>query len=828
MSPATGISRFIFVGIMTVQLKNTPGLPHSQASVAESCYHCGTLCDDHPIVADEKTFCCEGCHWVYDMLSDNGLCDYYRIASKPGTSIRGVNKGQYAFLDDASVEDKLLDFKSPQLAKVRFHLPQMHCTACIWLLENLYKLNPAVQHSQVHFLKRTIQISYDPGQISLRGVVELLAHIGYPPSLSFENLQIDRKHKTDKSLFYKLGISGFAFGNIMLLSFPEYLGLEDGQFGRWFGYISLVLSLPVLFYAGKSYIQSAWLGLRQRSLNLDVPIALGMLTLFLRSGYEILFGVGAGYLDSLAGFVFFLLIGKWFQQKTYHRLSFDRDYTSYMPISALLKLADDSLVPTALHQLRVGDIVCVKSQEMIPADGVLLAGDGRIDYSFVSGESDPVHVQTDERVYAGGRQTANALDIQLIKPVEQSYLTELWNNSAFSEHKTESSRLVDTMSAYFTMVILAVALGTLLYWLPRDVHTAVQAFTAVFIVACPCAIALAIPFTYGNTLRLLGRIGFYLKNTRVLEQMQTVQNIVFDKTGTLTDNTHPEATYNGTLLNEEEKNLVKSLASQSSHPRSRNLVSLFGASSLLPVKDVTEYPGQGIEGLVAGRWVQIGSAAYTLAPEGAAENAGVCICIDNQWMGAYTFRNQYRPALQHMLERLRKAGFRLSLLSGDNDRERTRLADYFLATESLYFFQSPQDKLDYVLQQQQQKKSVMMIGDGLNDAGALKQSDIGIVVTEDVNNFSPACDAILAANALEKLPAILALARQNRYILYGAYGLAFIYNVVGLSFAVRGLLSPVIAAILMPLSSITIVVYGVAMSTWLARRIGAKSLLKFS
>ena len=725
-------------------------------------------------------------------------------------SRRGEKPSQYAWLDDDDIADQLVDFKDDKTTRITLLLPQIHCASCIWLLEHLYRLQPGVVQSTVNFLKKQAFIVFEHETVSLRQVAELLNAIGYPPQLNFDSLNREQHTKAvDRSLYYQLGIAGFAFGNIMLLSFPEYLGLGDSGFQKWFGYLNILLALPVVFYSAKPYLQSAWAGLRERQLNIDVPITLGILTVFGRSLYEILTHTGAGYLDSLAGLVFFLLVGKWFQQKTYHRLSFERDYKSYFPIAAA-RLTDQGERSVAIHKLEVGDTIIVRHGELIPADSILIRGDARIDYSFVTGESQPVKKTSGEKIFAGGRQTGDSIELTIVKDVSQSYLTQLWNDSAFEkkDRGQSASDLADMIGKRFTIVILLIATATLIYWIPRDITLAINAFTAVLIIACPCAVALSVPFTFGNIIRFMARQGFYLKNTLVIENLAKATSVVFDKTGTITRAANAQVSFEGKELDEEERTWTYALASQSNHPVSRQIAAFIGTHNGTPeVVSFEELPGSGTSGVVEGHQVALKKHA-----------GGTELTIDERPAGVFSISNSYRSGFAGLIHEW--AGhFSMFVLSGDNDRERANLEELF-PPDHLLFGQNPQDKLNFIdnLQSSDEHQTIIMIGDGLNDAGALQKSDVGIVVAEDTNNFTPASDAILDAAYFNQLPNLVQLSRKSIRVVYMSYALAFLYNVVGLSYAVQGTLSPVIAAILMPLSSITIVLFGVGVSTFYARK----------
>lgn len=796
--------------------------------VAPNCYHCGEDCPDAHIHIDEKLFCCEGCKMVFEILNDNGMCRYYELDENAGISLRGKTRAQYAFLDEPQVKERLIDYSDGAFTRVTFYLPQIHCASCIWLLENLHRLLEGVRRATVNFTKKEVFISYDESKTSLRRIVELLADIGYEPAITLSDLDEDTKPVVNRSFYYKLGVAGFAFGNIMLLSFPEYLGLEkadDGFFFKVFGYLNILLSIPVVLYSGRDYFHSAWTGLRQRQLTIDVPLALGIAVLFLRSVFEIVTHTGAGYMDSLAGLVFFLLIGRWFQQKTYHNISFERDYKSYFPIAAAKKVNGEE-VAVSLDQLEAGDTIVIRHKELIPADAVLLHGEARIDYSFVTGESEPMERRSGEKIYAGGRQMGGAIDISLTRKVSQSYLTQLWNDDAFTKKTTSNtSRIANRIGKYFTIIILLIGLVTLLYWLPKDMGIAVNAFTAVMIIACPCAVALAVPFIFGNVLRILARRQFYLKNTAVIESLEEADAVVFDKTGTITQRENSEIWFVGEPLSFAEKQWLYALVSPSSHPVSRHILGWLGEEEHIAVQAPQplqwhEQTGKGVEAVFGQRTLRLGSAPFMTAPLPATDEAqaGVFVQINDQIRGWFRINQYFRPGTAEVLSFFAETA-PIYLLSGDNDREKALVAPLFGGEAHLHFQQSPQDKLQFVKALQNNHHKVLMLGDGLNDAGALQQSDAGVVLAENTNNFTPACDAILHAASFEQLPALMQFVRRSTRLVYYAYALAFVYNVVGLSYAVQGALSPVVAAILMPTSSVSIVLFGILSSNWLARRV---------
>ena len=813
-------------------------MPELEMAVEQICYHCGEKLEDEPLQRDDKHFCCLGCATVYEMLRDNDLCDYYQLNAQAGLNLRErPTNDQYKFLVDEKVVSQLLDFSDGQVAKVTFFVPAIHCSSCIWLLENLHKLHPGIAGSRVNFLRKEVGISYLPDQATLRQVADLMANVGYPPHITLESLDktAEARTKTDRALLYKAGVAFFCFGNLMLLSFPEYLTLGEfveSNFRQFFGYLNIALALPVVFYCSTDYFWSAYQAFRQRQMNIDVPIALGIVALFFVSLYEILSHTGAGYLDSLGGLLFFLLGGRLFQQKTFDALSFERDYKSYFPISVTIRQdGQERMVQVA--DLKRGDRMLIHHQELIPADALMLKTLGEasamIDYSFVTGEAVPVAKHVGELVYAGGRQTGGTIELEVTKAFSQSYLTALWNNDAFQ--KTDASqiaRITNRFSKAFTTNVLVVSIGAALYWLPQDLTTALRAFTSVLIIACPCAISLAAPFALGMALRIFGRRNFYLKNTAVIEQLAATDTIVLDKTGTLTDTQRAEVHFDGQPLTGPELAAVLALAKQSTHPLSKAVAAwikpLAGTAST-GLQAVSETAGQGLQGVWATQKLVLGTAKFAGAniPESEAQAAGsrVYLSIGGIYRGCFRVQNHYRAGVAEVIGALAPT-HRLIVLSGDNEKERGRLEKLFAGHQSLtpmLFGQSPQGKLDFVQQLREKGKQVLMLGDGLNDAGALKQSNVGVAVSDNVLAFSPASDAILDGQSFRQLPQFIRLAKASVMIIRLCFVLSLGYNLIGLSFAVRGALSPVVSAILMPLSSITVVAFATLAVRWVAGRV---------
>ncbi len=791
-----------------------------------SCYHCGDDCPNMIIAIDNKIFCCEGCKLVYEILQENNLCSYYSLNDSPGTKAQNFTGNRYNFLDELSIQQKLISFKHQGEVHITFYIPEIHCSSCIWLLENLKRVDPGVIQSKVDFIKKEVYLVFDETNTSLRNIAEALTRIGYEPSIHLDSLEKKAKKKVNRSRIIRIGIAGFCFGNIMMLSFPEYFSsgnIVDPGLKNFFSYVILFLSLPVFFYSASEFFIKSYQSLKQKTTSIDVPIALGITAIFLRSSFEIIAQTGPGYFDSGSGLIFFMLIGRWFQDHTFDALSFERDYKSYFPVAVtVIKNGIERAV--AVNDVKINDKIIIRNNEIIPVDATLLKGDARINYSFVTGESMPVHVKTGEFVFAGGKQEGSIIELLVTKEISQSHLTRLWNNNVLKAVESKFDRLVKTISRYFIVVTLFIAFVAAAYWWNTDVAKAINAFTAVLVIACPCALALSAPFTYGNILRILGGKKIFIRDYQVVEQLADINTIVFDKTGTLTENNSSAIKFVGEELNEEEKKYIFSLVRHSSHPLSKLLAGQLYSSEFFQAQEYTEVAGAGISAYVNTVFVKIGNEEFVLGHKGSAGDftTKVFVSIEGLCKGNYEFKNIYRPGLKKLAKQLLGNKIQLAILSGDNSAERPELETLFSKKTDMRFNQSPEDKLGYIKSLQTKHLKVMMMGDGLNDAGALRQSNVGISLTDNTNNFTPASAAIMDSTQLENLFKIISYSKAASRIIIWSFIISLLYNFIGLSFAVTGTLSPLIAAILMPISTISLVLFTVTASTIKGKMLGFK------
>lgn len=747
----------------------------------------------------------------------NNLGNFYELNKNAGTK-PDDNSTQFDYLDTLEIFEKVTDFSEGNTSLVTFKIPVIHCSSCIWLLESLNTLNKNINYSQVNFTRKTVQISFNQNELKLSDLAKFLTNLGYKPVINLETA--DKKEEFfDKTLLIKLAIAGFAFGNGMFFSYPEYaqeiMGTTDfwmEQYKNMFRFIMFLLATPVVFYSASDYFKSAWFGLKNKIVNIDVPIVLGILVLYGRSIYEVITDYGAGYFDTLCGLLFFMLLGKYFQKRTYSALSYDRDYKSFYPIAVTKVDFNGKQENILLSDLKVGDRIMVRNQEIIPVDAILINGEGNIDNSFITGESATIQKEPGDKIFAGGKQSGSVLELEVIKNVDQSYLTQLWNKEAFKKYETGLDTLTNKISKYFTFIILGITLLAAIYWARIDMEKMWQVVSAILIVACPCALALSAPFTFGHIMRILGRNKFYVKDTLTIEKISKISTIAFDKTGTITHQKKADISYEGTEIQEFDLKNIKTLLKNSNHPLSKSLYEFLDVQEeYFPVENFKDIPGKGYEAEVRGNIYKIGSASLVGEQSQNLETA-VYISKNGEFLGKYIFKNEYRENLNSLFKKLYE--YKIHILSGDNSSEESTLKEIIPNVSGMAFNQSPEDKLNYIKNLQDKGEKVMMLGDGLNDAGALKQSNVGVAVADDTNSFTPSSDVIMDGEKMVNFDKYLKLCKDAMVIVKFTFAISLMYNIIGLTFAVMGKMSPLFAAILMPISSISVVVF-TSLSTWI-------------
>ena len=760
------------------------------------CFHCGDEIVTK-IVYKDKNFCCDGCKGVYQIINNAGLDEFYQVNNT--TEAVGTKVGT-SYLDsllDEKIANSLLSYKNNKYAIVSFVLPDVHCASCVWLLERLNKLNPNIIHSEIQFLKKRVTIRYDYHKVSLFDVAQLLQKIGYPPQFYKGETK-----KKDKSLLIKIGVAGFCFGNVMLLSFPDYVSeFTDLQLKDFFAYLSILLSLPVLFYCANIFYKNVYLGFKSKRLSIDFPIVLGIIALFSRSLYDIFVLNHPGYLDSFTGLIFFLLLGKWFQSKVFDELSFERNAQDYLPL-AILKKNDKDYTITPLDAIKIGDTIKVRKNEIIPFDGSILSNSALIDYSFITGEVLPEEKLKNENLFCGGKVVGNDIEI-VVSNTQRSNLFSLWQNN--SSDKEISDKLI----VAFTIIVVSLGLIAFAYhYNISGFQNAFLATTSIWIVACPCALALVQPTIRGTIIRRVAKHGIFLKSAKVVEKMKNTKNIVFDKTGTLTAKEYqcnfiPQHNLNINI--EQVFPYIYAIAKQSNHPLAAILLqNLAKYNQQIKLDFFEEQDAQGMTAQCTLGTLKIGKLSYLNLPSKSNQEGKIEIWaqLNNELLGCFYIALEDRHQLENILTQLGKNN-QTYLLSGDPNLNKTKYQQW-IKPDNIFSNQNPSDKKNRV-DELKNIATTVMIGDGINDSLALQSADIGLAVVEQNGAFFPKCDGIILGTSLQNIPEMIEGIKKTNMIRNICFGFSFMYNSLGVFLAFNLQLTPLTASILMPLSTVTVI-----------------------
>jgi P-type Cu+ transporter len=792
----------------------------------DSCAHCGA--GGAFVQQAGERFCCTGCAQVFSILKDRDLLAFYDFPENDVASLRERPVADFSYCDSDWFRRLFVRSVRAEVFSMRLKLPAIHCAACVWLLEKLPELLDGVRSARINYLRKELTVVADVA-LQPSKIVTLIAGLGYTPDFAPSARGRGQKTEADRALVRKIAVAGFGFGNAMLFSLPEYFStrVEPG-FAKLFLVLNVLLSTAVLIYAAGDFFRAAYRALRNRKVTIDLPISIGIATMFARSVGEIAMGISSGYFDTFTGLIFFLLISRYIQNRSYAWLNFERDNLLFLPFAVRVQKADGEQV-LPIKSLLAGDKIRLLNGEVAPARCRVLSAVVTADYSFITGESLPVLLKTGAIFELGGKVVGGSVELEVIDPVDQAVLNRLWEDAG-DEVKAENAPATfgDRLLPWFTAIVIATASLAFIFWIRYDPLRAWDAFSAVLVITCPCALAIARPFAFFTTQSALARGGLYLKSARTIQNFFNLENVIFDKTGTLTksDNFDISKSF-GSDIPEQLLEDVRLLASQSAHPLSQaiarhSLIQGVAQLKLATVEKFREVVGQGITGQVRSVDFHLGSAEWLtlqgvqLPPQSYPEFCSVVhVARAGDYLGYFALRNQLRPALDRMIEKL-KLQFRLALVSGDSNLEAGRFEHIFGADTPMYFRATPQAKAEIVKKVKLTGRT-MMVGDGLNDAAALAEADVGLAVSERNSQFSPASDGIIEGGALTRLPGMVALARQARATTTAAYAVSLLYNIAGVSVAVAGQLTPLYCAILMPISSLTVI--GM---TFAAARAGSK------
>jgi Cu+-exporting ATPase len=771
---------------------------------SEACFHCGDAISSKPIIEADKHFCCTGCQAVFQLIHGAELSEFYENFEASGLRIKPKlnEKAQFDIYENDDVLQQILLFQSDDIHRVLLTIPEISCISCVWLLERLTEFSAGVANAEVNIERKHLMLDYNPKVTRLSEILKTLHQLGYNAHIRSEKKESPKKRQKE---YTRLAVAGFAFGNVMLLSVPDYFNsdFQQSQFVFFFPLLSALFASVSLFYSAADYLKAALAQIKRKSVTMDLPITVSLLTLFFASLFELSSRHSIGYFDSLAGFIFFLRISKLFQLKAFDTLEFQKSLHDLLPL-AIRKKVQDGFELTAISAIDVDDIIELRQGELLPCDSNLLSKQSSFDKSYITGESHSVSAHTGERLYAGSRLLSRSALLRVQKKSENSYLNTLWRHSKRS--KSQEKRLTDRLATPFILGVFGVAFATFFAAEFAGYTDALPRAISVLIVACPCALAISAPFCFGSVSTLLARQGFFFSSTEDIERAANIKSLAFDKTGTLTSS--EEKRIENKLYGSAYNALILAASTPSLHPLSLAISEHLKNEDILECDSWKEIPHCGIIATFGEDKLHLGSSKWfqsigILALEKELpKNQHVCLAVNRSYYGHFEFISPLRKGLAPAWKKLEER-FKTTILSGDSSSSASALAKK-LGGAALFSDLSPAAKKEWIEKRVESEKPLMMLGDGMNDAAALSASDIGVSVIENHSFFSPSADAIIEGKKLRLLPQFFELIKFANYVFYICLFISLIYNFAGIAFAVGGKLTPFLSAILMPLSSVTI------------------------
>jgi P-type Cu2+ transporter len=788
---------------------------------AVACAHCGLAVPAAAVdAAALHQFCCEGCRAVWAILHEHGLERYYALRAGAAPAPAPAVDRLYSELDDPGFQGRACRPEPGGLLSTELYLEGVHCGACVWLVEKLPGLVPGVAEARLDLPRSQARVVWDPRTVPLSAIARRLGSLGYTPHPCRGLAAQAARRREDRAMLARIGLAGAVAANVMGIAFALYGGMLDGmepEFAAFFRWTSLLLTVPSLIWGGGVFFRSAWSALSARTLGMDLPISIGLLTGFLHGVVNTVRGSGEVYFDSVAALIFLLLSGRYLQRRQQRAAGDAAELAaSLYPTSARL-LEDGRVREVALETLAPGVLVEVRAGDLVPADGVIAAGRSTVDLSLLSGESAPQGVRAGDRVHAGTLNLASRLEVRVERTGEDTRVGRLM--TLVEEHarrRAPIAQLADRISGHFVAVVLTLATVTFALWARVDPSRALDHAAALLIVTCPCALGLATPLAVSAAIGQAARAGFLIKGGDVLEKLTRPGRMWLDKTGTLTEGRATLVRWHGDA---SVKPLVVAAEAHSLHPLARAFLRALGEPPAAACVEITETHGGGVEALADGRRLVVGSPEFVIGRAGESSPAlaavvgalagegltPVLVAVDGRVVAAAGFGDPLRGDAGEALDQVRALGWRPGILSGDDARIARAAGDRLgLAAPDCRGGVSPEDKLQAVLAGGAEGP-VVMVGDGVNDAAALAAATVGIAVAGGAEAALTAADVFVVRPGVGRIADLLDGARRTMRVVRRNLVFSLGYNVVGVTLAMTGVLNPLVAAILMPLSSLTVI-----------------------
>ncbi|OGQ91547.1 MAG: copper-translocating P-type ATPase [Deltaproteobacteria bacterium RIFOXYA12_FULL_58_15] len=814
----------------------------SQLRVAgPACAHCGLEVPQSLLRGGaEQQFCCSGCEQVYGILHDWGLDGYYDVVNRHGGlgNPAAVSGRKFHEFDDPVFQDGQVESTARGMHTTALYLEGVHCAACVWLVEELPSVLEGVASVRLNLASGVAQVEWDPTKVALSSIAHALDSIGYTPHVRRQGAVERVRRSEDKSLLIKIGVATVCAMNIMFIQGALYAGEHQGmesRFEQFFRWLSLALAIPVVLYSARPFFRAAWSGLVRRIPHMDLPIAIALGGAFGYSAYATFTGDGPVYFDSLSALVA-LLLGARYVQARAQRAALER--ANHIKSVAFVEYARrlDSLgisFEVPVRTLAIGNRVEVRSGELIPVDGLVVDGHSSVDNAVLTGEPNAVAVAEGDRVHAGATNLGAKIVVEVEAAGENTRVGGLLAlvDEAMSR-RAPIVQLADRISRIFVVSVLGLAVVAGVIAFVRtdgDVSGTLQQVVALLVVTCPCALGLATPVALTVALSKAASAGIFVKNPEAFELCRTIDTVYLDKTGTLTEGAATVTKWRG---DESVRQFAFALESHSAHP----VAQAFRRSLVQPVRptfsvvDVVEVAGRGISGVVDGHRIAVGNAELMdllgvhvpterhtdIVELTALGLSPLLVANGDEVVAVAGIGDRLRPEAGATLEAFARAGIAVHILSGDHVDVVLRVAtELGIPHERAHGGMTPEAKHEIVAAACKDGKGrVMMVGDGVNDAAALALADIGVAVHGGAGASIVAADVVLTRPGLSSLLDLLIGGRRVLGVIHRNLGFSLLYNIIGASLAIAGLVGPLLAAVLMPVSSLTVILSSVVGHTF--------------
>jgi Cu2+-exporting ATPase len=770
----------------------------------------------------ELQFCCNGCRVAYEVIHEHGLDGYYDIKARIEAPEQAAQRSgkSFAEFDDPAFHRLYCRAVASGLATVELYLEGVHCAACVWLVEKLTVVVDGVAEVRLDLGRSLATVTWNPETTPLSEVARFLDSIGYAPH-PFRGVEArDMARREERALLIRIAVAGAIAGNVMLIAFALYGGHFHGisdEFRSLFRWVSLALAVPSVMWCASVFYRGAWGALKTRALHMDLPIAIGILAGFIQGAINTIRGAGEIDFDSVTARIFFLLVGRFLQRRQQLKAASSTELLFSLAPSTARLVVWNGVREVPLEALGAGVMVEVRAGDSIPADGTVSEGSSTLDRSLLTGESLPEHVAVGDPVHAGTLNLSGRLLVEVRATGEDTRVGRLMRLvEEGAMRRAPVVLLADRISAWFVAIVLVLAAITVGVWLLLDPEHAVEHAVALLIVSCPCALGLATPLAVSAAIGRAARRKILIKGGDALENLARPGRMLLDKTGTLTEGRLAVLRWWG---DESVRPMAAAVERHSAHPVARALTNDPSESEVPEASEVQEITGAGISGICDGRYVIVASTSHLarelggLPEEAAAAADGfadeglspVAVAVDEQVVAVAGIGDPLRRDGARSVAAIRDHGWRVEILSGDHPAVVRSIADQVgIEPAAARGAATPEDKLEAV-RGAATDATVAMVGDGVNDAAALAAATVGIGVHGGAEAALAAADVYLARPGLEPVVDLLRGSRRTLGVIRRNLVFSLTYNVVAVTFAITGHMSPLLAAILMPLSSMTVV-----------------------